>query len=249
MDIKGKVAVVTGATGGLGWTICQALAAQDVKLCMVYGRSKEKAETQLAELKSAGCEAIITPADISCQEGIDAMYQAAQAAFGGFDILVLDAAYNEAVPFSDLETLDHEKWSKILNFNLTAPYLAVRSAVPYLKKRETGRIVTVSSVGGNLPASSSIAYSVSKAGLQHLSRCLAVALAPQILVNDVAPGLMDGTLMTSKLRSEQYERSLQSSALKRPATKEDVADAVVMLVKTDSMTGQSLVIDSGRCFK
>ncbi len=249
MEIKGKIAVVTGATGGLGWTICQALAAQGAKLCMVYGKSKEKAERQLAELQAAGCEAIITPADISCQAGIDAMYAAAQAAFGGFDILVLDAAYNESIPFPDLETLNHEKWCKILDFNLTAQYLAVRAAVPYLKKRETGRIVTVSSVGGNLPASSSIAYSVSKAGLQHLSRCLAVALAPDILVNDVAPGLMDGTLMTSKLRPEHYQRSLNSSALKRVATRDDVADAVVMFIKTDSITGQSLVIDSGRCFK
>ena len=249
MDVKGKVAVVTGATGGLGWTICQALAAQGAKLCMVYGKSKEKAMRQLAELKAAGCEAIITQADIRYQEGIDAMYQAAQAVFGGFDILILDAAYNEAIPFSDLETLDHEKWSKILDFNLTSQYLAARAAVPYLKERGNGRIVTVSSVGGNLPASSSIAYSVSKAGLQHLSRCLSVALAPEILVNDVAPGVIEGTLMTSKLRPEHYQRSMNSAVLKKAATKEDIAEAVVMFVKTDSITGQSLVIDCGRCFK
>jgi len=249
MDIKGKVAVVTGSTGGLGWTICQALASQGVKLCMVYGQSKTKAEAQLAELIAAGGEAVILQADITSQESVEAMYSAAKKAFGGIDILVLDAAYNESIPFQDLDTLDQEKWSKIINFNLTAQYLAVRSAVPYLKEREGGRIVTISSVGGNLPASSSIAYSVSKAGLQHLSRCLAVALAPEILVNDVAPGLMDGTIMTSKLKPEHYQRSMNTSALKRAATKEDVADAVLMFVKTDSITGQSLVIDSGRCFK
>ncbi len=104
---------------------------------------------------------------------------------------------------------------------------------------------------GNLPASSSIAYSVSKAGLQHLSRCLAVALAPDILVNDVAPGLMEGTRMTSKLSEEHFNRSKNSFARQRPTTKEAgaVAAAVVMFTKTDSITGQSLVIDSGRCFK
>ncbi len=249
MDIKGKVAVVTGATGGLGWTICKSLAKQGVKLCMVYGTSQQKAESQLAELTAAGCEALIIQADIRSESSVRAMYETAATAFGGIDILVLDAAYNEAIPFPDLDALDHEKWSKIIDFNLTAQYLAVRSAVPYIKLRGGGRIVTVSSVGGNLPASSSIAYSVSKAGLQHLSRCLAVALAPDILVNDVAPGLMEGTLMTSKLRPEHYQRSMDSAALKRAATKEDVAEAVLMFIKTDSVTGQSLVIDAGRCFK
>jgi len=84
---------------------------------------------------------------------------------------------------------------------------------------------------------------------QHLSRCLAVAQAPDILVNDVAPGLMEGTRMTSKLSEEHFNRSKNPSALQRPATKEDVAAAVVMFAKTDGITGQSLVIDSGRCFK
>ena len=249
MNIKGKVAVVTGATGGLGWTICQALAAKGAKLCMVYGQSKAKAEAQLAELESTGCQGIITQADISCQAGIDSMYQAAQEAFGGFDILILDAAYNQPIPFSDLESLTHEVWNKIIDFNLTSQFLAARSAAPFLKASGNGRIVTVSSVGGNLPASSSIAYSVSKAGLQHLSRCLSVALAPDVLVNDVAPGLIEGTLMTSKLRPEHYEKSMNSAALKKAATKEDIADAVVMFVQSDSITGQSLVIDCGRCFK
>ncbi len=87
------------------------------------------------------------------------------------------------------------------------------------------------------------------AGLQHLSRCLAVAQAPDIQVNDVAPGLMAGTRMTCKLSEEHFNRSKNSSALQRPATKEAVAVAVVMFAKTDGITGQSLLIDSGRCFK
>ncbi len=249
MDINGKVAVVTGATGGLGWQICQSLAAEGAKLSMVYFNSKEKAEAQKKQLDHEGMQSIIVQADVRNADAIHNVYQATEQAFGGIDILILDAAYNESIPFADLDALSGEKWETILNYNLTAPYLAVRAVAPYMKKRDTGRIVTISSVGGNLPASSSIAYSVSKAGLQHLSRCLAVALGPQILVNDVAPGLIGGTRMTNNLREEHINRSIDSSLLKKTVAKEDVATAVINFCKNDSMTGQSLVVDCGRFFK
>ncbi len=250
MDIKDKVAVVTGATGGLGWRICRRLAEEGAKLCMVYGRSKEKAEGYLAEIKAMGAEAIITQADVTSEEGTASMLKAAADAFGGIDILVLDAAYNEAIAFSDLETLTPEKFEYILHFNLLSPYVAARQAASYMKKRGGGRIVTISSIGGNIPNSSSIAYSVSKAGLQHLSRCLAVGLAPDnILVNDVAPGLMEGTRMTGNLTDSHRKSSVDLSVLKRAADKDDVTDAVVMFVKNDSITGQSLIVDAGRVFK
>ncbi len=250
MDIKGKVAVVTGATGGLGWRICLKLAEKGARICMVYSRSQEKAEQNLAELEKTGTEAIITQADVTTQEGCASMLKAAADAFGGVDILILDAAYNESIPFTDLETMTPEKWEYILQFNLTSPFVAARQAAAYMKKRGGGRIVTISSVGGNIPSSSSIAYSVSKAGLQHLSRCLAVALAPDnILVNDVAPGLMEGTRMTGKLTDEIRDANIKLSVLKRAAGKDDVAAAVLMFVENDSITGQSLVVDSGRVFK
>jgi 3-oxoacyl-[acyl-carrier protein] reductase len=98
------------------------------------------------------------------------------------------------------------------------------------------------------PTGSSIAYSVSKAGLIQLTRCMAVALAPEVLVNCVAPGLLEGTRATSNLRPEQIERSAATSLLKRPADKDDCADMVVTMCRTDTMTGQTTVIDSGRYF-
>jgi 3-oxoacyl-[acyl-carrier protein] reductase len=249
MDIKGKVAIVTGGTGGLGFRICLALAKEEVKLCLVYARSKEKAEENVRELEKLGCEAVAIQADITTEDGIDSMFSCAVAKFGGFDILVLDAAFNESIPFQDLDSLNAEKWRFILNYNLTAPYLAARKAASYLQKRGGGRIVTVSSVAGFNPLGSSIAYAVSKAGLIHLTRCLAVALAPDILVNDVAPGLMEGTRMTSNLMEEHIKSSLNSAVLKKATDKDDVADAVVLFTKTDSITGQSLIIDAGRVFR
>ena len=98
------------------------------------------------------------------------------------------------------------------------------------------------------PTGSSIAYAVSKAGLIHLTRCMAVALAPETLVNCVAPGLLEGTRATSNLRPEQIQNSAATSLLKKPADKEDCADMVVTMCRTDTMTGQTIAIDSGRYF-
>jgi 3-oxoacyl-[acyl-carrier protein] reductase len=248
MEIKGKTALVTGSTGGLGWRICSALADHGARLCMVYQNSKDKAEANRKELAARGCPAVAVQADVTTQAGIDAMFGAAVKAFGGVDILVLDAALNMWIPFAELEKLDETTWNTILNYNLTAPYLAARAAAPIMKARGAGRIVTVSSIAGLSPSGSSIAYAVSKAALIHLTRCLAVALAPAVLVNCVAPGIMDGTRMTENLAPEYAQAARDTSLLKRAADKDDVAAAVLMMIGSDSITGQTLAVDAGKVF-
>jgi 3-oxoacyl-[acyl-carrier protein] reductase len=123
-----------------------------------------------------------------------------------------------------------------------------RAAARHLKASGTGRIVNIASVAGLNPGGSSIAYATSKAGLIHLTRCLAVALAPEVSVNCVAPGLMEGTRMTSRLRPETAEGARQRAVLKRAASVEDVADQVVTFCRSDSVTGQVLNIDAGVFF-
>jgi NAD(P)-dependent dehydrogenase (short-subunit alcohol dehydrogenase family) len=248
MNIEGKVAVVTGATGGLGWQICRALAREKAKLVLVYLRSADKAERYAAQLRETGCEAAAIQADITTAEGIDRVLSGAVETFGGVDILVLDAAYNEFIPFGDLETLDEAKWNYILNYNLTSPYLAVRKAAPLLRANGGGRIVMISSNAGLHPYGSSIAYSVSKSALIHLGKCLSVSLAPDILVNTVSPGLMEGTRMTERLDPAMADNVRAAALLGRAADKDDVAAAVLLFCETDSITGQTLVADSGRVF-
>lgn len=248
MVLIGKTAIVTGSTGGLGWRICLALAKEGMNLCMVYKESREKAEFQAEEVRRLGVEAVPVQADVTTEKGIDAMVDAADKHFGGVDVLILDAAYNEQIPFSDLDSLSHDKWDLIMHYNLTSPYLAVRRVASSMKRRGGGRIVTISSIGGLQPFSSSIAYSVSKAGLIHLTRCLAVALAPEILVNDVAPGLMENTRTTDALDKVHAEKARNAAILKRSPDKDDVAAMVVNFCKTDSITGQTIVIDGGRVF-
>jgi NAD(P)-dependent dehydrogenase (short-subunit alcohol dehydrogenase family) len=114
--------------------------------------------------------------------------------------------------------------------NLTGPMRLTKAVAPIMKAQGRGRIINIASVAGLSPTGSSIAYAVSKAGLIHLTRCMAVALAPETLVNCVAPGLLDGTRATANLRSEQIERSASGSLLKRPADKDDCADMVVAIV-------------------
>ena len=117
-----------------------------------------------------------------------------------------------------------------------------------MKAQRRGRIVNIASVAGLGPTGSSIAYAVSKAGLIQLTRCTAVALAPETLVNCVAPGLLEGTRATANLRPEQVERYASVSLLRKAADKDDCADMVVAMCRSETMTGQTVVIDSGRLF-
>jgi 3-oxoacyl-[acyl-carrier protein] reductase len=168
--------------------------------------------------------------------------------FGRLDILVNDAAYNKSIAFSDLDNLTIEVWEKIMAVNLTGPLRLIKAVAPAMKAQKRGRIVNIASVAGLGPTGSSIAYAVSKAGLIHLTRCMAVALAPETLVNSVAPGLLEGTRATANLAPSQVERSASQSLLKKAADKDDCADMVVAMCRTETMTGQTVVIDSGRVF-
>lgn len=248
MELRDRVAVVTGGTGGLGWRICRSLASAGMKIALVYVSSQQKAEQYVAELERDGASALAVRADVTGEDGVEAIIEQVEGGFGAIDVLVLNAAFNTMIAFEDLDSLDAEKWNYILNFNLSAPFLAMRRIGAAMKRRGQGRIITISSVAGLQPSGSSIAYSVSKAGLIQLTRCMAVALAPQVLVNSVAPGLMEGTRMTDNLSPEFAEKARVSALLKRAADKDDVADAVLTLVRTESITGQTLVVDSGKVF-
>ncbi len=170
------------------------------------------------------------------------------ARFGRLDVLVNDAAYNKAIPFPDLDGLTMEEWDRIIAVNLTGPMRLIKAVAPVMKAQGRGRIVNIASVAGLGPTGSSIAYAVSKAGLIHLTRCMAVALAPETLVNCVAPGMLEGTRATANLRPEQIDRANATALLKKAADKDDCADMVVTLCRTETMTGQTVVIDAGRFF-
>ena len=249
MELKGAVAVVTGGNGGLGQRICHALAQEGVHLAVMYARSREQAEGVAGDLASRyQVNARAFGCDITDGAAVDRLVGEVTKAFGRLDILINDAAYNLSIPFGDLDSLTLEVWDRIMEINLKGPMRLTKAVAPIMKAKGQGRIVNISSVAGLSPTGSSIAYAVSKAGLIHLTRCMAVALAPETLVNCVAPGLLDGTRATANLRPEQVERSASASLLKKPADKDDCADMVVTMCRTETMTGQTVVIDAGRIF-
>jgi ketoreductase RED2 len=249
MDLKGAVALVTGGNGGLGQRICHALAEEGAHLAVMYAKSRDQAESVARELASRHqINARAFGCDITDAVAVDRLVGEVRQAFGRLDILINDAAYNVSIPFGDLDSLTGEVWSKIMAVNLTGPMSLTKAVAPVMKAQGRGRIVNIASVAGLSPTGSSIAYAVSKAGLIHLTRCMAVALAPETLVNCVAPGLLEGTRATANLRPEQIHNSAATSLLKKPADKDDCADMVVTMCRTETMTGQTMVIDSGRYF-
>lgn len=248
MELTNRVAIVTGGTGGLGGCICRAFVEQGADVALVYQSSTELANRRAEELSALGRRVVPIQADVATTEGIAAMVQATLDAFGRIDVLVNNAAVNRWIPFKDLDTLTEEVWNWMLTTNLTGPFLASKAVAPIMQRQAGGRIINIGSVAGLHPGGSSIAYAVSKAGLTHLTRCLAVALAPHVLVNCVAPGLMEGTRMTNNLDPAYAQNARDTVLLRRAAAKEDVADQVVAFARTDSTTGQTVVIDAGRVF-
>ena len=249
MDLRGAVALVTGGNGGLGQRICHALAKEGVHIAVMYAQSRDQAEGVARDLTSRyQINAAAFPCDITDAAAVERVVGDVTGRFGRLDILVNDAAYNKAIPFPDLDSMTMEEWDKIIAINLTGPMRLFKAVAPVMKAQGRGRVVNISSVSGIGPTGSSIAYAVSKAGLIHLTRCMAVALAPETLVNCVAPGLLEGTRTTANLRPEQVERSDAASLLKRAADKDDCAEMVVTMCRTETMTGQTIAIDSGRVF-
>ena len=248
MDIKGCTAIVTGGTGGLGNRLARKFAEAGANIALVYKESDDKAEEIAAELRGPDTRVVPIAADLSTQSGIEAMVTRTDKEFDSIDILVNNAAMNIWVPFPELDTMTLELWNEIINMNLTGPFLCAKAVADAMKDRGHGRIINISSGAGLKPGGSSIAYAVSKAGLIHLTRCLAVALAPEVLVNCIAPGMLEDTRMTATLDPQYAETVRRGSLLRHSASKSDVADQAITFARTNTITGQTIVVDSGVFF-
>ena len=248
MEIKGSVALVTGGTGGLGQVIARKLAEVGANIAVVYQSSEEIARNVCEELTRMGVQAMPVQADVSKEADVLRMAKEVGDRFGRIDILVNDAVYNIAVKYQDITGLTTAVWDKIMDVDLKGPFLCMRTFGLMMQKQGRGRIVNVSSIAGLLPVGSSIAYAVAKAGLIHLTKCMAVALAPSVLVNAVAPAYLEGTRATANLSTEQVEQAKQRSLSANVVLKEEVADQVLFFARSDAITGQTLCMAGGGCF-
>ena len=245
MNLRNAVVIVTGGTGGLGQRLCHAFAREGARVAIVYQNSADKAAIVAAELKEAGGEGFPYQCDVTDQAAAEALIDKVVADLGRVDVLVNNASFNQFVAFPETDELTPELWSKILNYNTTAPYVISRAAARPMRAQGQGRIINIASIAGLQPTGSSIAYAVSKAALIHLTRCLAKALAPQVTVNCVAPGLMEGTRMTERLPEAMAENARRTAWLLKAADKDDVAAQAVTFARSETTTGQTVAIDAG----
>src|SRR5579871_5923798 len=245
MDISGRVALVTGGSGDLGSRIVLALADAGCDVAVAYGNEVEPAKKVAAEVEAKGRRALVVQLnqmdDASCEAAISAAVQH----FGKLEILVNNAAWNIGIPFPDIEALTPEIWDHVLDMNLRGPFVLCRAAARPMREQGFGRIINIASVAGLVAGGSSMAYACSKAGLIHLTKCLATALAPVVTVNCVAPGLIDGTRMTGRMTPEMVASSKRRAVLQRVASIDDITAQIVALLGYESVTGQTIVVDGG----
>ncbi len=237
MTIAGTVALVTGAGTGLGQAIAQALLARGAALAAHVCKSEEGAR-RLADSASPGQVAIFR-ADLRDPSALDSLVEDAWRRFGAIDILVNNASVLVRTP---VEALTAATWDEVLALNLRAPALLACSVGMRMRDRGRGVVVNIGDLAGIHPWPAYLAHASAKAGLHHLTRCLARALAPRVRVNAVAPGLVEPPPSWSPERIERFRRRIP---LGMP-TPEQVGTAVLSLIENDAITGQIFVVDGGQ---
>jgi NAD(P)-dependent dehydrogenase (short-subunit alcohol dehydrogenase family) len=235
--LEGQVALVTGAAKRVGRSIALHLAREGADIAINYATSVADAESVVREIKSAGCRAVAIQADVSRRANVVKLFAEVEREFGRLNILVNNAGTFFPAKF---EELTEEQWDHILNVNLKSQFLCSQAAAPIMKRQGHGRIINISSLGGILAWPAYTHYCVSKAGSIMLTRCLARALAPEILVNSVAPGTIQ---FPDEAPDEEYIRRVP---LQRTGTGDDIAGAVAYFASAEFVTGQVLVVDGGR---
>ncbi len=242
---------MTGGATGIGRATVLSLARAGVKGVVInYRSSKDAAEQLAAEVRAVGAEALCVCADVKSDEQVRGMIRQVEQRFGRLDVLVNNAGVTHWVQVSDLEGLTDQMWDNILDINVKGAFRCTRAAAPLLSKTQ-GMVINVSSISGVLaPATmSSLAYGTAKAALIYLTRGLAVALAPKVRVNGVAPAFTDTPWMRDHYGAD-YNQVVTKAAslypLKRVASPEDIAAAILGIVTGgDFVTGQTLIVDGG----
>jgi ketoreductase RED2 len=238
-SLDGKVALVTGSSSGIGEATARSLAAAGAAVVVNSGRSAQAGKAVASSLPRA----VYVQADVGDPDACTALAAAALDAFGRLDIRVNNAGTTQLIPHADLAAATDEVWSKILSVNLMGTWHMTLACVPALRASGAGSVINVTSVAGLRPTGSSIPYAVSKAGINHQTRLLANVLGPEIRVNAVAPGLVD-TPWTADWAAIR-ERVSAQSPLRRPALPDDVAEAILGMVRAGFVTGQVVTVDGG----
>jgi 3-oxoacyl-[acyl-carrier protein] reductase len=243
MSSASPVALVTGAATGIGSAVALRLAKSGMAVAVNYSRSEAEARETLAGVEAAGVRGLLCKANVGDDKAVREMVARVVAELGGLDVLVNNAGTTRFIDHANLEAVTDEDWDQILGVNLKGTFHCCRAAWPALRERG-GSVVNVTSVAGLGGQGSSIPYAASKAAINTMTKSLARVFAPKVRVNSVAPG----PVLTRWLLPHQQmiDRAVAMTPLKRAATPDDIADAVVFLARgTSLMTGQVVVVDGG----
>jgi NAD(P)-dependent dehydrogenase (short-subunit alcohol dehydrogenase family) len=237
--LSGKTVFITGAARRIGREIALQVADAGGDVAFTYLHSEKEAETLVRDIGCVGRHAFALRCDVTDERNVKEAVAEVEREMGGIDILVNNAANYETVPFEELTVA---QWDRMFASNARGPFLVSRACLKSLRKRQ-GRIINLGSLGGVRPWASHAHYCASKAALTMLSQIMAKALAPDIAVNCVAPGMVD---TGENPGSETLKHFAEKTPMRRNGTNRDVADAVLFFATAPKfITGQTLVVDGG----
>lgn len=239
MDLKGKWALVTGAGHRLGLAIAQALAREGCNVVIHYHAADQSAAEAVASLQQSGIKALSIRADLSRDEERRDLFEEMDKAEAGPDVLVNSAAVMRS---GDLLSVSETDWDQTIDLNLRAAFFCLQESARRMRARGGGSIVNIADIAGLRPWARFPVHSVSKAGILMLTQVAALALAPDIRVNAIAPGPV---FKPENMTSARWIAFANRLPLARPGKPEDVASAVVFLLNNDYITGETLVVDGG----
>ena len=241
-------ALVTGAATGIGRAAAVALAAAGFDVAINYSRSEAAARETAAQAQAKGAKTLLFKCDVSDDPAVRKMLAAVESEFGRLDALANNAGITSNVKPGDFESMTAEEWDRVFSVNVRGMFQVTRAAAPMLKTAR-GSVVNTASIVGLRPGPQPLPYAASKAAVVSLTKHLALNLAPDVRVNAVAPGWMEGDWMQRMLGDRYTDlmaRRAKSTPLRRCATAEDVAEVIVNLITSNHfVNGEIIVIDGG----
>ena len=250
MDIRGGAVIVTGSATGVGSAAVKLLATKGCNVVINYTKSETEAKETQAACEALGVQTLLCQADVSKDEDCRRMVAETIARWGRVDGLINNAGTTQFVNHADLDGLDAEDFHRIYGVNVIGPFQMTRAVAPHMKAAGRGSIVNISSIAGVMGVGSSIAYTASKGALNTMTLSLARALGPEIRVNTVCPGFIQGRWLRGGMGDDAYEAALamqeRSTPLHRAGSPEDMAEAAIWFIEgATNVTGEIMIVDAG----
>lgn len=244
MDFINKIALVTGGSQRIGKAIALALAQAGAHVAITYHTSANAAQATVAEIKALGRRSIALPCNQRAWTSIQSLFDSLRNEFDRIDILVNNAAIMERQPALEVTPDDFDR---TMETNLRGPFFIAQAAARWMKQAGVeGSIVNIADLAAIHPWPSYIAHTISKSGVVAMTQALALALAPSIRVNAIAPGVI---LKPASWSDDRWNNLIEALPLKRAGTLEDVTQAVLFCVQNNFMTGETIVLDGGRSLR